>query len=110
MTDYLNYRGRCRELAEAEITKDATLVLVRGWYLCPLWGQQAHWWCRRPDGTIVDPSVKQFPTAGVGAEYIEFDGMIECEYCHREVKEEDAYMYAHHAYCSYACFGHDVGF
>ena len=109
-TDYLQYRGRCRELAEQAIAEDLTLRLVRGYYLCPLWGKQSHWWCQRGDGTIVDPSVRQFPTAGIGAEYIEFDGMIECEYCHKQAKEEDAYMVEHHAYCSYECYGHDIGF
>lgn len=109
-SDYLEFRGSCKELAEKACADDPTLRLVRGWYLCPMWGKQAHWWAVRSDGTIVDPSVKQFPTAGVGAEYIEFDGQIECEYCRKEVPEEKAYMYAHHAYCSYECFGHDVGF
>ena len=110
VTDYLTYRGKCKELAEAECTKDSALRLVRGFYHCPIWGKQAHWWAQGPDGVIVDPSVKQFPTKGVGAEYEEFDGNIECEYCRKPVSEKDAYFYAHHAYCSYECFGHDVGF
>lgn len=112
MTDsnYLKYRGKCRWFAEAACQSDPTLTLVRGYYHCPLWGKQPHWWCTRPDGTIVDPSVKQFPTQGVGAEYEEFDGTIECEHCHKEVKESEAYFYGHHAYCDYACFGHDIGF
>lgn len=109
-SDYLTYRGRCKELAEAAIAADPSLMLVRGFYLCPLWGKQAHWWCVKPDGTIVDPSVKQFPTGGVGAEYIEFDGTIECEYCGKGVPEEKAYAYCQHRYCSYTCYGHDVGF
>lgn len=110
MTDYLELRGKCKELAEAASTTDSTLRLVRGYYHCPLWGKQQHWWCVKPDGGIVDPSVRQFPTAGLGAEYEEFDGNIECEYCHKQVAENDAYMYAYHAYCSYECFGHDIGF
>jgi hypothetical protein len=75
-----------------------------------MWGKQAHWWCERADGTVVDPSVKQFPTKGAGAEYEEYDGMVECEFCHKTVAESDAYFYEHHGYCSYECFGHDVGF
>jgi hypothetical protein len=110
-TDYLTYRGKCKELAEDAAAKDSSLRVVRGHYLCPMWGMQAHWWCARPDGTIVDPAVKQFPTAGVGADYIEFDGNIECEYCHKKVAEDEAYQYMRiHVYCSYECFGHDVGF
>lgn len=110
MSDYLEYRGQCKELAEAAASADPSLQIVRGFYLCPLWGKQAHWWCVRPNGEIVDPSVRQFPTAGVGAEYVEFDGNIECEFCQKLVPESDAYCYAQHAYCSYECFGHDIGF
>lgn len=110
MSDYLTYRGKCKELCEAAIVSDSSLKLVRGYYFCPVWGQQAHWWCVKPDGSIVDPSVKQFPTAGVGAEYVEFAGNIECEYCGKEVPEEAAYKVDQHAYCSYGCYGHDIGF
>jgi hypothetical protein len=109
-TDYLTYRGRCKELADEAMQNDLTLRVVPGWYICPLWGKQAHWWCVKPDGTIVDPSVKQFPTAGAGAEYIEYDGVIECEFCQKALPETEAYRYAQHVYCSYECYGHDVGF
>lgn len=109
-TDYLTYRGRCKELADEAFMLDPTLEVVAGWYICPLWGKQAHWWCKKPDGTIVDPSVKQFPTAGFGAEYIEYDGVIECEFCQKSLPETEAYRHAQHIYCSYECFGHDVGF
>ena len=110
MSDYAIYRGKCKELAQAECSKDSALRLVRGYYFCPLWGKQAHWWCEKPDGTVVDPSVSQFPTKGAGATYEEFDGNIECEYCGKTVPEQEMYRYEHHAYCSYSCFGHDVGF
>jgi hypothetical protein len=110
MSDYLEFRGKCKEMAQAEIVSDPTLTLVRGHYLCPIWGKQAHWWCKRKDGTIVDPSVKQFPTKGFAAEYIPFDGLFECEYCHKSMEELRAYKVEHHVYCSYECYGHDVGF
>lgn len=110
MSDYLMYRGKCKELAEAEVSVDPTLRLVRGYYLCPLWGQQAHWWCVKPDGTIVDPSVRQFPTKGAGAEYIEYNGNIDCEHCGKTVKEGDAYAVDHHRYCSDQCYARDIGF
>jgi hypothetical protein len=110
MSDYLEFRGKCKELAEEAVHADPSLRLVRGFYHCPMWGKQAHWWAVTPDGTVVDPSVKQFPTAGLMAEYEEFDGMIECEFCQKSVPEDNAYRYEHHAYCSYTCFGHDVGF
>jgi hypothetical protein len=110
MSDYLQFRGKCKELSEAAAQVDTSLRVVRGFYLCPMWGKQQHWWCVSPDGTIVDPSVKQFPTAGVGAEYVEFDGNIECEYCAKSVPEQDACHVDHHVYCSDECYGHDVGF
>lgn len=109
-SDYGKFRGRCKELSQEAITADPTLRLVRGWYHCPLWGKQAHWWCVRPDGTVVDPTVSQFPTRGSGAEYEEFDGTFECEYCGKSVVEVDGYRVEHHFYCSYECYGHDVGF
>lgn len=109
-TDYLEYRGKCKEMAEAAAAQDPTLKVVRGYYHCPLWGKQAHWWCVRADGTIYDPTVKQFPSKGVGAEYVEYDGTIDCEYCGTTVSEMDKYQIDHHVYCSGECYGHDVGF
>lgn len=109
-SDYGKYRGRCKEMADDAFAHDQSLTVVCGWYICPFWGKQAHWWCVRPDGTIVDPSVKQFPTAGAGAEYVPYAGQVECEYCNKSVAESDVYAVDHHVYCSYECYGHDVGF
>jgi hypothetical protein len=110
MSDYLIYRGRCKEMADNEIKNDPSLRLVRGYYRCPIWGIQPHWWCVKPDNTIIDPSVRQFPTAGIGADYEEFDGFVNCEYCSKRVSEDEIYRDGHHAYCSGECYGHDVGF
>lgn len=110
MSDYLDYRGKCKEMAEAVCAADPNLRLVRGFYHCPIWGKQPHWWAEKPDGTVIDPSVKQFPTNGQFVEYEEFDGNIQCEYCSKSVAENEAYRHAQHAYCSYECYGHDVGF
>jgi hypothetical protein len=110
VSDYSEFRGKCKELSEALCVADPTLRLVRGYYHCPLWGRQAHWWAVAKDGTIVDPSVKQFPTAGLGAEYEEFDGNVECESCGRSIPEADAYSVDHHVYCSSACYARDIGF
>jgi len=109
-TDYSRYRGKCKEMSEAACAADPTLRLVRGFYHCPIWGQQQHWWTERADGTIVDPTVRQFPTAGAGATYEEYDGIIECEYCSKRVSEDDACMVEHHAYCSDSCYARDIGF
>lgn len=110
MSNYLEFRGKCKELSEALIKEDPTLRLVRGYYHCPVWGKQAHWWCCDQNGKILDPSVKQFPTQGAIATYEEYDGNIECEYCNKVVPEEEAYWVEHHAYCSGECYMHDVGF
>jgi hypothetical protein len=108
-TDYAKYRGKCRELSETAVSADPSLRLVRGYYHCPFWGRQQHWWTVRPDGTIHDPTAQQFPPAGMG-EYEEFDGNIDCEYCGKTVAEHDAHKVDHHVYCSYKCYGHDIGF
>ena len=106
--DYLKYRGKCREMSEALVATDSTLTLVRGHYHCPIWGEQPHWWCKRSDGTIVDPTKNQFPSRGIG-EYVEFNGIIECANCGKEIKEEDADIDGNYAFCSYQCHGRFVG-
>ena len=106
--DYTRYRGKCKEMSEALVRTDPTLTLVRGYYHCPFWGEQAHWWVRTADGTIIDPTAKQFPSRGIG-EYSEFTGMLECSECGNEMKEEDADIEGRYAFCSYECHGRFVG-
>ncbi|HNV67896.1 MAG TPA: hypothetical protein PKN60_12325, partial [Bacteroidales bacterium] len=66
-SDYLKFRGKCKEMSEAAVLEDPTLRLVRGHYWCPLWDRnEQHWWCVKPDGTIVDPTARQFPSRGLG--------------------------------------------
>lgn len=108
MTDYEKYRGKCREASQKLCTEDSTLTLVRGHYLCPIWGEQAHWWCKKPDGTIIDPTAKQFPSKGIG-EYVEFDGNVICETCGKKLKEEEAIIQGKYVFCSSNCFGICVG-
>lgn len=105
--DYMRYRGKCKEMSEALVAADPTLALVRGHYYDFQWGAQQHWWCKRPDGTIVDPTKDQFPSHGLGI-YTEFDGTIPCEYCEKSVTEQTAHMNGHHVYCSYECGYKDV--
>lgn len=109
MTNYEKYRGRCKEMSEALCAEDPTLTLVRGFYHCPIWGtKEQHWWCTREDGTIVDPTKLQFPSAGLG-EYEVFDGTVECAECGKAVNEEDALFESRYAFCSSRCFGRFVG-
>lgn len=102
MSDYKQFRGRCKELSEAAVLQDPTLKLVRGYYYCNVYGKQAHWWCVRPDGTIVDPTAKQFPSNGTGV-YEPFDGIVECAECGKEMKEAEARLEGRYAFCSLRC-------
>jgi hypothetical protein len=106
--DYAKYRGKCKEMSEALVAADPTLTLVRGHYFCLQWGEQAHWWCKQPDGTIVDPTKYQFPSQGRGA-YVEFDGIVECSNCGKQIKEEDGDYESNYVFCSYECHGQFVG-
>jgi hypothetical protein len=106
---YKLFRGRCKELSEAACAADPTLTLVRGHYFCPLWNtDEQHWWCVKPDGTIVDPTREQFPSKGGGI-YTPFNGMCECAECGTEVPEEKAVIEGRYAFCSSKCFGRFVG-
>jgi hypothetical protein len=106
--DYARYRGKCKEMSEALVADDPTLTLVRGHYICPFWGDQAHWWTKRSDGTIVDPTKNQFPSKGLG-DYVEFDGMVECANCGKAVAEGEASFESNYAFCGYRCHGRFVG-
>ena len=108
-TNYEKYRGRCKELSQLACEEDPTLTLSKGWYDCPIWGMQEHWWCQRQDGTIHDPTKLQFPSGGIG-EYIPFNGYFTCIECGNQVKSEDAYTVGRHVTCSYKCYGHAIGF
>lgn len=109
MSDYMTYRGKCKEMSEALIASDPTLILVRGYYYDIAWGKQAHWWCKKPDGTIVDPTKNQFPTKGNGA-YIEYDGHVECSNCGKKGLEDDFdTSHGRYVFCSYQCYGQFVG-
>lgn len=108
MTDYEKYRGKCKELSEYLIAKDSSLRLVRGHYYCPIWGIQQHWWCEDREGNIIDPTKDQFPSKGNG-EYVEFNGICNCEVCGREVMEEDAIFMSRYPVCSNECAKSLVG-
>jgi len=107
--DYKTYSGKCKEMSEDMIAKNPELKLVRGHYYCPIWNRdEPHWWCVAPDGTIVDPTARQFPSKGMGM-YTPFNGIIECDECGKEVSEENAKFESNYAFCSSMCFGRFVG-
>lgn len=108
-SDYSKYRGKCKELCAEAIQKDPSLRLVRGYYFCPIWNtEEQHWWTVKPDGTIHDPSAKQFPSKGCGI-YTEFDGTVTCEECGKKIKEEDCIMQGPYPVCSTLCACRLVG-
>jgi hypothetical protein len=105
---YKKFRGKCLEYCNKAIAEDPTLKLVRGHYYCPEFGEQAHWWLVRPDGTIFDPTAAQFPSNGAGA-YVEFDGMVNCSQCGKEMREEEATFESNYCFCGAACHMRFVG-
>ena len=109
-SDYSRFRGRCKDLVDEAVSKDPTLTAVRGHYFCPLWNREdQHWWAVRPDGTILDPSVCQFPSKGFGI-YTPFDGMVTCSECGKTMEEDDAAKISgKYAFCTEVCYGRFVG-
>lgn len=96
-------------MCEALVKEDPSLQMVRGHYYCPIWNtEEPHWWCVKEDGTIVDPTKLQFPSAGHGT-YTPFNGMLECAECGKEIPEKDADIEGNYAFCSYQCHGRFVG-
>lgn len=96
-------------MVDDAIRDDPTLMAVRGHYHCPMWGEQSHWWCERPDGSIYDPSARQFPFGGRIGEYVKFDGIIPCANCGKEMLEEKAMTYGNYGFCSAECAMRFVG-
>ena len=64
--------GACKDATAAMIVAFSELRRVNGHYFDHLWGEREHWWCVDVDGSIVDPTAKQFPSRGHGA-YVELD-------------------------------------
>jgi hypothetical protein len=107
--DYKKYRGKCKIMSEELVANDPTLTLIRGYYICPIWAtREHHWWCIKQNGTIVDPTAKQFPSNGSGI-YEPFNGIIECAECGKEVLEEDAKIHGNYAFCSHRCNANFLG-
>lgn len=109
-TDYIKYRGKCKEMSEALIKENPELRLVRGYYYEPLWNrEEQHWWCEDKFGNIIDPTAKQFPSGGITQFYREFDGTVECEECGKTINEADVIMMGRFPVCSSKCACRLVG-
>jgi len=108
-TNYMKFRGKCRGMCVEACNNDKSLTLVRGHYFCPIWNKnEQHWWTVREDGSIYDPTCKQFPSSGMGV-YTPFNGYIECSQCGKLVSENEARFEGRYAYCSYECHGKFIG-
>lgn len=58
--------GHCAEFVDLMAAVFPELRKTRGFYHCHKWGRRTHWWLVAPDGSVVDPTVLQFPSAGLG--------------------------------------------
>lgn len=102
--NYLKYRGKCKEYCEQVLTERPDLTLVRGWYYEPLWDrEEQHWWLKDPDGNIIDLTCLQFPSGGMKEFYREFDGILNCSQCDKEITEETALFHSGYCFCSSLC-------
>jgi hypothetical protein len=109
-SDYMKYRGKCKEFCEKAIQEDPTLTLVRGHYYCPAWNtEEPHWWTVTPNGEIYDPTAKQFPSKGHGV-YTPFDGTVTCSNCEKKGDEKEFTHHSRYSFCSYECYGQFIGF
>lgn len=110
--DYLEYRGKCKELAEKECHKNNTLILIKGWYYCPIWNvKEQHWWCIDKDKNIIDPSKYQYPSKGQGI-YEEYKGIVSCSECNKQIIEKDIdtnLISGKYIFCTSNCYMKFVG-
>lgn len=58
--------GQCKEATVQMKECFPELTRIRGHYYCPIWGEREHWWLTTPQGEIIDPTVAQFPSKGIG--------------------------------------------
>ena len=105
----LSLRGKCKEMAEALVSENASLILVRGHHICPIEGKMEHWWTKTKDGKIIDPTSGQFHSGGTLGEYVEFNGIVECESCKLETEESNAVFYNRYGFCSQKCVSSFLG-
>lgn len=97
--------GRCVETCAAmQEAFPLELREARGFYHDPVWGRRTHAWLVAADGSIVDPTAKQFPCGGIADLYeeVQQEEMEDriptgvCQHCGCDVYRGDLH-------CSPAC-------
>jgi hypothetical protein len=73
-------RGQCAPMTTRMAEAFPELRRVRGHYVCPLEGRRPHWWLVTPSGRIIDPTVDQFASCGMG-DYEEYAGPEPTGHC-----------------------------
>lgn len=58
---YEQYYGQCQKACGAMVLVFPELTIRKG-YASTEWGERGHWWLTTADGTIIDPTAKQFPS------------------------------------------------
>jgi len=105
-SNYEKYRGKCKEFSVDACAEDSTLTLVRGHFRCPITDKrEPHWWTTRPDGSIYDPTQKQFVYwTDDPKNYEPYDGTCRCKICDKVTLEEDTCFYGKNTFCSGECY------
>lgn len=98
--EFFDNYGKCEKITKEMKEAFPELIRVRGHYHCPIWGRRAHWWFTTPDGKIVDPTKRQFPSGGIG-KYVPWDESKpeptgKCQNCGK-------YVYNYGYFCSDKC-------
>lgn len=64
--DHAAAYGNCAEVTARMVEAFPDLRRVSGFYHCWAWGRRQHFWCVTNVGEVVDPTARQFPSAGAG--------------------------------------------
>jgi hypothetical protein len=103
-------RGKCDEATVEMVEAFPELRRACGFVFCS-WGEDTHWWCVAPDGSVIDPTKAQFN--GLVFSYEEIDPKKP----HRPLPTGPCgtcrnYVYDGTMFCSTSCareFAHDCG-
>ncbi len=94
-------RGKCAEATALMVEAFPELRRTCG-FVVTLWGEDQHWWCVAPDGTVIDPTAAQFP-------FVESYEEVDPAKPHRPIPMGicancSGPVFDHRTICSDACF------